>query len=200
MAFSDARNERDRAETGRNSSNHGGRDARAAADRNLNAMGLGVGHQFDTRARNTRYSQNQIATRPATLNNIGRAVINGLPGVGMIGKVASMVGGQITGNYDPYSGPRGNTTGFSYDGPNRFATLGSGINPAMPQGVSPMQAIRPAGAAQPITPPMPQSMVNPAMLSVGGGKPYGVNLPAFGYFGQPGQQRPQPAMFGMPRP
>lgn len=43
MAFSDARNERDRAETGRNSSNHGGGDARAAADRNRAAMGFSGG-------------------------------------------------------------------------------------------------------------------------------------------------------------
>ena len=38
MAWSDARNEKSRAETGRNATNHGGGDARAAADRNRNAM------------------------------------------------------------------------------------------------------------------------------------------------------------------
>jgi hypothetical protein len=38
MAFSDARNERDRAETGKNSSNHGGGNARDAERRNREAM------------------------------------------------------------------------------------------------------------------------------------------------------------------
>lgn len=123
MAFSDARNERDRAETGRNSSNHGGGDARAAAERNREAMGLGVSHNFDSRMRNSRYNQNTIATRQPTLGNIGRAIIGGIPGPIGIGK--ALIGGAINGSIDPYSGPRGNTTGFSYDGPNRFAAAES---------------------------------------------------------------------------
>jgi hypothetical protein len=41
MAFSDARNERDRADTGRNSGNHGGGNAKDAADRNRSAMSGG---------------------------------------------------------------------------------------------------------------------------------------------------------------
>jgi hypothetical protein len=41
MAFSDARNERDRTETGKNSSNHGGRDNAGAERRNREAMARG---------------------------------------------------------------------------------------------------------------------------------------------------------------
>ena len=43
MAFSDARNERDRAETGKNSSNHGGGDRSKAEKNNREAMGQKVG-------------------------------------------------------------------------------------------------------------------------------------------------------------
>lgn len=43
MAFSDARNERDRRDTGRNSSNHGGRDNAGAERRNREAMAKSSG-------------------------------------------------------------------------------------------------------------------------------------------------------------
>ena len=74
--------------------------------------------KFDSRGRNSRYSQNGIATRPATVGNIATALSNAIPGMG----VARTALGLATGaGIDPYSGPVGRTTGYSYDGPNRFA-------------------------------------------------------------------------------
>jgi hypothetical protein len=62
MAFSDARNERDRAETGRNSTNHGGGDARAAERRNREAMARN--REVAERA---RYSQSMRSANMANL-------------------------------------------------------------------------------------------------------------------------------------
>ena len=69
---------------------------------------------MDSRARNPRYQQNTIATRPATLGNILGALRN-MPGPGMVAKAV----GMISGAYDPYDGPVGKTTGYRYDGADR---------------------------------------------------------------------------------
>lgn len=84
---------------------------------------VGEKKSMDSRARNLRYEQKPIATRPATLGNILGALRN-MPGPGMVAKAV----GMISGAYDPYRGPVGSTTGYRYDGPNRFG--GGGFNPA----------------------------------------------------------------------
>lgn len=54
-----------------------------------------------------------------------------------------------------------------------------------------MAAPAPAAAPAPVgTQNLTKSRVGAGMLSVPGGSPYGVNLPAYGYFGAPGQARP----------
>jgi hypothetical protein len=157
-------------------------------------MAPGVrGNEFDSRARNSRYQQNRIATRPATLGNIAQAISMGMPGPGMIAKGIAMGAG-----YDPYSGPVGHTTGYSYDGPNRFATNGSSLFPNPQQGIQGIQAAgqRPP-VAQPQMPGMSQMQMPAAQLSVPGPSQYGVNLPSYGYFGKPpALQRPKSAIMG----
>jgi hypothetical protein len=75
----------------------------------------------DSRARNPRYAQNNIATRPATFENIATALSSAIPGVGAMRTATALATG---GSIDPYSGPIGKTTGYSYDGPNRFGLTG----------------------------------------------------------------------------
>jgi hypothetical protein len=74
MPFSDARNERDRADTGRNSGNHGGGNAGAAGDRNRAAM---FGGGFGSGARGT-LGQQQDRRNMETARRSGNAA----PGVG----------------------------------------------------------------------------------------------------------------------
>lgn len=71
----------------------------------------------DSRARNSRYAQNGIATRPATFENIATALSNAIPGVGAMRTATALATGS---SVDPYSGPVGRTTGYSYDGSGRF--------------------------------------------------------------------------------
>lgn len=74
-----------------------------------------VGPTQDSRARNSRYNQSTIATRPATVGNIATALSTAIPGSGLVRGAI----GLATGNFDPYSGPVGKTTGYSYDNADR---------------------------------------------------------------------------------
>jgi len=76
---------------------------------------------MDSRARNSRYAQNTIASRPATVGNITTALSNAIPGVGALRTATALATGQ---SIDPYSGPIGRTTGYSYDGAGRFGMTG----------------------------------------------------------------------------
>jgi hypothetical protein len=220
MAFSDARNERDRAETGRNSTNHGGgtggfggrsasgargtlsqqqdqRNLANARSRGNIAPGVGMGSATDARARNSRYNQNLIASGPLTAHNMWEA-FKSLPTSG-VGAVSTMLGALgVPGLGPQYEGvtPR-SATGYSYDGPNRFAVNGS--NSAMQGGIRPIQAAGAPGAAGQ-SPQMAWQSMQPAMLGgpVPGLQNYSVNTPGYNYLGSVGKPQ-QPAMFGMPR-
>src|SRR5262245_1126110 len=53
----------------------------------------------------------------------------------------------------------------------------------------PNQAGPAMGQQAPMIPQFPQGFMPSQWLGIGGGSPYGVNLPSYGYFGSP-QQRP----------
>lgn len=186
MAFSDARNERDRAETGRNSTNHGGGDARAAADRNRNAMAANnspMNRGFNPNF-NPRRTPNMSPSYEMSLRNM-MALSGMMPGPGMAvraGMMASGLGPQFEGYTGNVMGPG------DYDPKNWLGQRG-GSAMGMPAGRPPITA---AGQPKPVTPPgMTPLQVPAAQLSVPGPSQYGVNLPSYGYFGQPpALQRP----------
>lgn len=72
-----------------------------------------TGPSMDSRARNPRYSGYSVATRPATAGNLATALAGALPGGGLIQGAIGLAKGTPG---DPYSGPVGKTTGYSYDG------------------------------------------------------------------------------------
>lgn len=126
MAFSDARNERDRAETGRNSQNHGGGDPRAAATRNTNAMaarnsvrGLMPGTRPAFQPRRT---QNVTPSYELTPHNVIEAL--GMAPLGPMSAVGSFLGALGVPGFAPqFEGFTGNVMGpGDYDGPNAFYT------------------------------------------------------------------------------
>jgi hypothetical protein len=130
MAFSDARNERDRADTGRNSTNHGGGDPRAAAARNTNAMaarnsvapiGLGTRPAFQPRR-----TANVTPSYEMSLHNL-REVMGMMP-LGPMSAVGSFMGALGVPGFAPeFEGFTGNVMGpGDYDPSNRFAT-GQGL-------------------------------------------------------------------------
>jgi hypothetical protein len=123
MAFSDARNERDRAETGRNSNNHGGGDARAAAERNLNAMAAnnravnapfgGLSRQQFRRTPNVTPSYDMSLHNMMELAKMMPGPMMGLRGLGAA--VGLGTGPNFTGATGNVHGPG------DYDPTNRFA-------------------------------------------------------------------------------
>lgn len=122
MAFSDARNERARAETGRNATNHGGGDPRAAARRNTDAMaarnmprGLGFDPRFQPRR-----TQNPSASYELTPHNIRQAL--GMMPLGPMSAVGSLLGALgVPGLAPEFEGYTGNVMGpGDYDPSNRF--------------------------------------------------------------------------------
>ena len=126
MAFSDARNERDRAETGRNSSNHGGGDARAAAERNRDAMAArntptnapygGMPRQQFRRSVNPTPSYEMSLRNMYELSKMMPGPMMGLRGLG------AAIG---LGTGPEFSGATGNVHGpGDYDPTNRFAGEG----------------------------------------------------------------------------
>jgi hypothetical protein len=192
----DRRNAADRAGNSRGTAGQQQDRRNAATAQRAGNVAPGVGgsgpNPHDTRARNSRYNQNLIASGPMTMHNM-RTLGGMLPGPGMAlkaGMMATGLGPQFEG-----VSPR-SATGYSYDGPNRFATMGSSLFPN--QGVQGIQAAgqRPP-MAQPQMPGMSQMQMPAAQLSVPGPSQYGVNLPSYGYFGKPpALQRPKSAIMG----
>jgi hypothetical protein len=138
MAFSDARNERDRAETGRNSTNHGGDHAGADA-RNRAAMGTRAPGGFAPGM--SSYQPRRAPTTPNSydmnMHNMWElAKIAGRFMGGPVTTSAGMIGGW---GAPDFTGFRGRTPGVGdYDSTNR---LGQGLQYRMQQratGGSPM--------------------------------------------------------------
>lgn len=177
-------------------------EAARAGHGNSTGMGGGNGgRSYDSRAANSRYSQNTIATRPATFGNIAQALVGGLPGPGMIAKAGMMIGG-----YDPYSGPVRHTTGYSYDPKNMagmsnpgndMSRFGSFQLPYRKQAVQPMRPAGAPAAQAPTMPGMTPLTMAPGQINIPGPSQYSVNLPSYGYFGTPpALQRPKSAILG----
>jgi hypothetical protein len=132
MAFSDARNERDRAETGRNSTNHGGGDHAGAARRNTNAMaarnsvtmpGPGTRPTFQPRR-----TQNVTPSYELTPHNIQQAL--GMAPLGPMSAVGSLLGALGVPGFAPeFEGFTGNVMGpGDYDPRNRIPAMqGQGL-------------------------------------------------------------------------
>ena len=127
MSFSDARNERSRAETGRNATNHGGGDPRAAAQRNRNAMaarnsvapvGLGTRPAFQPRR-----TPNPTPSYEMSLHNL-REVMGMMP-LGPMGALRSLGGALgVPGLAPDFRGFTGNVMGpGDYDPTNRLGLI-----------------------------------------------------------------------------
>jgi hypothetical protein len=195
MAFSDARNERDRAETGKNSSTHGGGDAKAAERRNVNAMAANnrpTNRPVDTRFQ-PRRTQNITPSYEMSLHNM-MELSKMMPGPGM--GLRGLGGAFGLGVGPDFQGFTGNRYGpGDYDPANRFG-VGNNQSPMQQQGI---QGIQAAGLPKPPTPPM-QGMspftMQGGQMSVPGPSQYGVNLPSYGYFGSPGMPKPKSAIMG----
>jgi hypothetical protein len=231
MAFSDARNERDRAETGKNSSNHGGsmggrgtmgqqQDRRnMETARRAGNVAPGVGRSFspNDKPMNATYgslpsfqprrTQNPTPSYDMTPGNLakmaammGGTLMGGSPltAMGMMGRPLGSMAGPAIGGLMGFEGYRGAVNGpGDYDGPNRFATNGSAMFPN--QQPQMQQGIQAAGAPKPpmAQPGMGQQQMAPGQFNVPGPSQYGVNLPSYGYFGQPpALKRPQSAIMG----
>jgi hypothetical protein len=125
MAFSDARNEAARAETGRNATNHGDYDHAGAAQRNTNAMaarnsvrGLGFDPRFNPRRR-----QNVTPSYELTPHNVVEAL--GMAPLGPMSAVGSMLGALGVPGFAPeFEGFTGNVMGpGDYDPTNRTGLM-----------------------------------------------------------------------------
>lgn len=125
MAFSDARNERDRAETGHNSTNHGGGDWRDAQRRNVDAMAsrnMVTGNV----PRGFRRTANPTPSYDLSLHNL-REMMGMMP-LGPMSAVSSVMGALGVPGFAPdFQGYNGNVQGpGDYDPTNRFGT-GEGL-------------------------------------------------------------------------
>ncbi len=161
-----------------------------------NRGGGNGGANMDSRARNLRYEPYRIATRPATVGNIATALGMGVgfgPATGF-----GMIGGNITGAYDPFSGPVGHTTGFGFDAHERMVGTGGGLmSQAQPNSLGgqwgPAQQRLPISSPMaPVQTPNMQSAFMPSQqLSVGGATlpAYGAQAPGYGYFTPNGPPR-----------
>lgn len=200
----------------------------AAAQRAGNAA-PGVGRSFSPgdRATNSPYggmpsfqprrSVNPTPSYDMTLGNLakvgmmlGGAAIGGSPltAMGMMGRPLGSALGPGIGAMMGFDGYRGAVNGpGDYDGPNRFATLGSSLFPGAPAASPGMGMPGAAGAARPnpMNPTM-QGLTMPGQyLSVGGaGLPsYGAQVPGFNFYGPQGGGGVPPAVPRaptMPRP
>jgi hypothetical protein len=138
----------------------------------------------------SRRTVNPTTTRPLTPHNLWEA-FKAMPmsGIGAVNLLGGALG--VPGMGPQYEGQVGmaNSPG-DYDPSNRFGTTDSRM---FRPNVAPVQA---AGAAQPSQAPMGggglnQMQVPAAQFSIPGPSQYGVNLPSYGYFGQPpAQARP----------
>ena len=126
MAFSDARNERDRAETGKNSTNHGDYDHAGAARRNTDAMAarnsvtpIGLG----TRPRSFRRTTNVTPSYELTPHNVMQAL--GMAPMGPMSSVSAMLGALGVPGFAPeFEGFTGNVLGpGDYDPTNRAGLM-----------------------------------------------------------------------------
>lgn len=132
---------------------------------------------------NARRTPNVSPSYQGTLGNFAKAISRGIPGPGMIGGAIADIAGLRSG-FTGYTGQRFGPG--DYDAQNRgpadrMMELGTRQRP-MPR-VAPI-------APPPAIPPLGTGFVPAASLSVPGMGSYGVNLPSYGYFGQPGQVRP----------
>lgn len=150
-----------------------------------------------------RYTPNPTVGYPATMRNLALG-INGA--LSPMGTLASNIAGIAPG----YTGPSYSTRGFDYDPTNRAGQQdasaggnGLGLRWAGLQKILQDRGLIPGGPAAPQAPVAPaptgpatgQQIVPAATL--GGPTPglsnYQMNLPQYGYFGAPGQVRPNRA-------
>jgi hypothetical protein len=194
MAFSDARNERDRAARGgmmggrqSDSPPHAGRGGGAVAGLGNPGGGFNRNSPANNGAfagmggLNARRTQNVSPSYQGTLGNFGMMAMRGLPGPGMVAGAVQDIAGLRPG----FSGFTGNRFGpGDYDPKNAsFMERGDTMRRFMPNPLLRGLQARPQAA------PAPQGLLargpqtrGPMTLSVGGGLPYSVMLPGRSFF------------------
>lgn len=143
---------------------------------------------------NARRTANPTPSYDMNLHNM-IALGGMLPGPGM----APHVGAMIAGIGPQFQGFRGTINGpGDYDPSNRFGSNGSSLFPMQQrQGIQAAGAPRPMAQPQQPNPMLQQLQMPAAQFNVPGPSQYGVNLPSYGYFGQPpALQRPQSMIMG----
>jgi hypothetical protein len=152
-----------------------GRDGRDGMGNRNGGFGGGMG------GLNARRSVNPTPSYDMSLHNM-RALSGMLPGPGMAINAAKMAMGLGP----QFEGPRGTINGpGDYDGPNRFATLGSNINPGQRQGLNLAQTFRPKPTGAVKMPQQNPMMRRPGLQMNSGLQGYGTFRPGYSFIGGP---------------
>jgi hypothetical protein len=150
-----------------------GRDGRDGMGNRNGGFGGGMG------GLNARRSVNPTPSYDMSLHNM-RALSGMLPGPGMAINAAKMAMGLGP----QFEGPRGTINGpGDYDGPNRFATLGSNINPLKALNLAAALKPKPTGAVK--TAPVNPMMSQPGLNLSSGLAGYGTYRPGYNFIGRP---------------